>query len=591
MNRHLALGCPTLVLALSLALCGPAFAGTGDALIEHNLGLAAREAGDLDAAYEHFKTACMASDGLAAACLAWGRLAAERENTRDVKRALGSAVMLDPTDVDARYELAMMLLAKEDWTWAIEHLTEAIPHAEAPADKALLQYYLGYALFKSGELEEATKQLARAGRALPPALKQRALYYRGLIAKRLGQDSKAVGLMQRVADQVSPPDPEYDAPAAARAHLMAWTAFPRRDGFGGQLLASFGLNTHPSVAFLDDPGTKTNPTLQSIFRGDALWNYARSYSHGFGAIFTAYREQNWVELGDEGDDENLFTSQDMNITLFMLQAAYLGRARSANLEHEIRVGVDGELQFLDHVPERSVPGGPYQPSPDPFGLFGAALGGKVWWSMAADPSSIWSLRFKVEGRPNQVEADRSTVRLRLRLLHTRYFLERSLQLKLLVGGRYDRSYEDPAVIKYDRLLPEGWLDLRWTTPWPRLTVLAGGKLKYNWYLNSRQNAENSFRPTFIDNPDATADQNAEWEREYYDLTRHDFEWEASLEAAVAAWTRGTVALRYTHHSRYSNLDSAPVPLMQNETGQWERVRPTEYGYGQDLVVLEVRQAF
>lgn len=578
-------------LALSSLASGFAVAGDGDALIEHNLGLAAREAGDLDVAYAHFKQACMASDGLAAACLAWGELAAEQDNTKDVKRALGSAVMLDPTDITARYELAMLLLAKEDWTWAIEHLAAAVPHATEPKDKALLQYYLGYALFKNGELEEAAKQLARAGRALPRELAQRALYYRGLIAKRLDQDAKAVGLMQRVTEQQGAVDPDYDAPAAAGARLMSWTAFPRRDGFGAQLLASFGLNTHPSVAFLDDPGTTTHPTLQSIFRGDALWNYARQYGHGFGAVFTAYREQNWVELGGGGDDDNLFSSQDMNITLFMLQAAYLGRTRSANLEHEIRLGLDGELQFLDHVPERSVPGGPYEPAEEAFGLFGAAVGGKVWWSMAADPSSVWSLRFKVEGRPNQVEADRSTVRLRLRLLHTRYFFDRTLQLKLLAGGRYDRSYHDPKVIKYDRLLPEGSLDLKWITPWPRLSVLVGGALKYNWYLNSRQNADNSFRPTYLDNPDATEAQNAEWEREYYDLTRHDFEWEANVEAAVSAWTRGTVALRYTHHERYSNLDSAPVPMLQNEAGEWERFRPTEYGYGQDLVVLEIRQAF
>ena len=32
------------------------------------------------------------------------------------------------------------------------------------------------------------------------------------------------------------------------------------------------------------------------------------------------------------------------------------------------------------------------------------------------------------------------------------------QLKLLAGGRYDRSYNDPAIIKYDRLMPEGWID-------------------------------------------------------------------------------------------------------------------------------------
>ncbi len=60
------------------------------------------------------------------------------------------------------------------------------------------------------------------------------------------------------------------------------------------------------------------------------------------------------------------------------------------------------------------------------------MGGRVWWSMARDPSSVWSIRFKLEVRPNYMEDDRSTVRTRLRIMNNRWFLDRTLQLKMLL---------------------------------------------------------------------------------------------------------------------------------------------------------------
>ncbi|MBW2276704.1 MAG: hypothetical protein JRF63_04375, partial [Deltaproteobacteria bacterium] len=396
-----------------------------------------------------------------------------------------------------------------------------------------------------------------------------------------GKHKKAAALFKRAADGL-----DETVASAAKAQLTSGTAFPRPDGFAGQVSASFGLNTHPSAAFLDDPGTSSDPALQSVFRGDAVFG-AGGYQHGFYGMFTAYREQNWTELGDGGTSE--FDIHDMNITLFILQLAYVNRTRGANLEHEIRVGLDGETQFLDHMPVKQADG-TYVPEEDPFGLNTFALAQKIWWSMAANRDSIWSIRLKVEERPNYIDRDQSAVRLRLRLLNTSYFLERTLQLKSMVGSRYYRTYRDPKVIKYDRLVPEGSLDLRWTSPWPRLSVLVGGMLRYNWYLNSRLNEENSFRPSYIDNPQFIQEQNDRFETDYYDLTRHDFEWEVKAELQLKVWPRGVLALRYLHHQRLSNLDDAPVPVA-NLTGVYERVPHSEFGYTQDLVLLEVKQRF
>lgn len=574
----------TAILVLALTLIGATVgAASGDALIDYNLGLAARESGDSKAAYKRFKKACLAEDGLAEACLAWADLAAEQENDKDVKRALGSAVMLDPTNVAARYELAMMLIAKQDWVWAAEHLAEAVAHTDNTQDRALLRYYLGYVEFKEGTLEEAAKHLALAQRDLPADLAQKASYYRALIARDQDKHEKASALFERAAE-----GPDEEIAAAARAQLTAGTAFPRPDGFAGQVSASFGLNTHPSSAFLDNAGSETDPTLQSVFRGDVVFS-TPAYDHGFYGVFTAYREQNWIELGDgDGDQgESEFDIGDMNLTLFMLQAAYIYRTRGLGLEHEIRLGADYEMQFLDHAPEE-VTDGVWSPREDAFGLLGWGLGGKLWWSMAADPSSVWSIRLKIQGRPNEVEVDRSAMRIRLRLAHDRDFLDRTLRLKLLAGGWYDRTYENPQIIKYDRLVGEGSADLTWTTPWPRLSATVGFAVDYNWYLNSKLNEENSFRPEYIGNDQFTQEQNEQFEAEYYELTRHDFEWELSAEIALRAWWKATVAITYVHHQRLSNLDDAPVPPDPN-TGL--RLRPRDTGYVRDIVMLEIRQGF
>jgi len=572
------------ILSLLVAAPGPAAAGPGDARIHHELGLAAEARGDIDEAYRRFGKACMASDGLADSCLKWAELARERGEGKDLKRALSSAVMLAPEDIRARMALAAMLIEKTDWVWAAEHLAEAIPHARADEDRALLRYYLGYVRYKNGEREEAGRQLALATPHLPPDLAQKAAYYRALAAREEDKPAKAHALMQE-----SSAGPDEEIAAAAESRIVSWSAFPRPGGWSGNATASLGVNTHPATAFLDDPGTESAPVLQSQFRADAVWGWSSGWAHGLQLNGTAYRDQNWTELS-EGTSENAFEPGDFNLTLFMLQAAYIGRARSGSSEHEVRIGVDGETQFMDHVPEYLGEGQGYAPSEDPFGLYTWALGAKVWWAFSAEPGSVWAARLKVEARPNYIDENRGSVRLRLRLLNTRDFLDRALQLKVLLGGRYDRTYHDPSVIKYDRLLPEARLDLRWNTPWDRLSVRAGLDLKYNWYLNSRLNEENSFRPTYLDNPEFGEDENERFEAEYYDLERHDFEWRADLEILISAWCKAQIALSYSFHQRISNLDDAPVP-MEDSSGEWRRVAATEYGYDQHMAFVGVRQRF
>jgi tetratricopeptide (TPR) repeat protein len=572
------------------ALPGPVAAGPGDAFVKHNLALAARARGDVDEAYGLFKEACMAADALAEACLAWGELAIEREDEKDVKRALSSAVMLDPENLGARFALAVYLLGKKDYTWAIEHLEQAVPLAADAADRAILRYYLGYALFKEGELEAAAKQLSLSRLHLPPDLQQRCDYYRGLIAEARDKRFKAASLLLEASEG---PDEEWAD--AAQSRLESGSSFPRRPGFGGQVSASLGVNTHPASAFLDDPEAEdTLPVLQSVIRGDAVYS-AGNYSHGFQAMLTAYREQNWTELGkkdEEGDPPSAnastgddFSPQDFSVTLFLAQVGYLLRGWLDGREHELLIGVDGETQFLDHLPERTADG-TYERSADPFGLNAFAVGGKVWWAVAASPDAEYGLRLKVEGRPNYIDANRSTVRTRLRFVHTRHFLERALRLKLLVGGRYDIAYHDPEVVKYDRLLPELEANLRWRTPVEWLSAVFYGKLKYNWYLNSRENADNSFRPPYIPAAGIDEDEAERQEAEYYDLTRHDLEWELGAEVLFSVWRLGTVALTYRYHQRASNMDDAPTPIYEGE-----RLPAPTYGYDQHVVMLELRQGF
>ncbi len=568
-----------LMLSWCISFSNSVSANDRNPLIQYNLGLAARHNGDTDEAYRLFKKACMAlADPVSDACLAWAELAEGGGNSKDIKRALGSAVMLAPDDIRARFALAVALIKKQDYLWAAEHLHQAIPHARDKQDIALLHYYLGYSLFKNNDLELANKHLYMARADLPLNLQQRCDYYLALTEATLGRKGRAAAHMQATSKG---PDPQWQQ--AASDQLSSWSVFPWGRGFSGQVSASFGLNTHPTSAFLDYSDTDSLPVLQSIFRGDGIYSIGRG-KHGFQTLATVYREQNWTELGEKDKDsydetlghQNLgdeFTPQDFNMTLFFGRLAYISRLQSKSLEHQIKVGLDGELQFLDHIPIKRSDDN-YNRSPDPFEKNAAALGGKVWWSLAKSSDSIYSLRLKSEIRPNYIDKDRSTWRIRMRFVNTRLFPDYKLKLRALAGIRYDLTYKNPKVIKYDRLLPEAELELRWRTPVPRLTVVAGGQLRFNWYLNSNKNIENSFRP---------ANSGGDDDSEYYDLTRKDLEWETKAEIETNLWKSAKIVLSYRYHQRLSNIDDASISSIE--------ILVPEFGYIQHVVMLDLRQRF
>jgi tetratricopeptide (TPR) repeat protein len=564
----------------------PSMAGSGDPTIQHNLALAAQAAGNTEEAYALFKKSCMASEGLAKSCLSWWKLAQELDNTKDIKRALSSAVMLDPDNLEARFAFAHILLNKQDYTWAIEHLKAALQLVKPGPNLALLRYYLGYAYFKTNELDYASKMFSLARAGLSPEFRQRSYFYKGLIAQAKGNREKFLKLMKLT---IRGPGEEWIL--AAQDQIAAISAFPARPLFSGQFAGGlFGINTHPLSAVFDDfVKSETLPVVQTIHRLDVVLA-AGSYDDGFQGMLTVYREQNWVEIGeaDSSEEESPFAISDLNTTLFVLQAAYLRHTWLGKMENELRFGIDGESQFLDHKPVKDADANDeYKPDENAFGLTTWAVAAKLWWSFASHRNSISAVRLRAELRPNYLEENRSSVRFRLRFVHTQYLVSRSLQLKFMLGGRYDRSYTDPTVVKYDKLLPEGEIKARWRMPIPRVSWLLGIKLKYNWYLNSRLDDENSFRPNWVDDETMNAEQNLAKQEAYLDITRQDFEWEVGTEVRVELWKSAHVAAIYRHHQRLSNMDDAPVP--RNDDGQ--DVEKTIYGYDQDVVSLELRQGF
>lgn len=605
------LGAAIAIAVAAAASPRAAIAESVDAEIDYGAGLAARAEGREKDAVAAFKRACLAERGRARACLEWADLVAERpeaypDREKELKRALSSAVILDPESVEARYGLALLLLGKQDWTWAIEHLEAGLAVARDAQEKALLRYYLGYAQLKSGALDEADRQLARAARDLPADAAQRCAFFRGVIAERQKKTDKAAAMF-RAAE--AGPDPEISKAVTDRR--AAATAFPRANGWRGQLLGSIGMNTHPTAAVFDDPGQAGAPVLQSVFRGD-LSVAGGNYTHGFLGAATLYREQSWTEIGpspSNASDEELYfdnrvSPPDVNLTHFQTQLSYLWRGFGKRLEHELRFGLDVEVQFLDHEIEFREPdsegaaadpclAGSYVKSADAFELFAYSIGGRAWWSFARSKDAAWSLQLKYDARPNELEPERSANRFRLRAQHQRWFLDRALQLKTYAGLRYDRTYRDPDVVKYDQLLSEASFELKWSTPLPHLSVLVGGRLLYHWYLNSIGNQENSFRPAFMTNPEFSAEENAAFKSEYYDLARRDFEWELSAELQFDLWKRAVLAVRYLHHERSSNIDAAPRPMVEIEGcgAAYQRVPGQAFGYEQDLAMLELRQAF
>jgi Tfp pilus assembly protein PilF len=568
---------------LSTAGSGRALASSPEAILQHQVGLAALQAKDQNRALAAFEAACLSDQGEAVACLAWAKLARERGDIAAIKQALASAVILEPNSLEARYELGMLLLERRDYTWAAEHLAAAFDLATSNQDKALLAYYLGYAQLRLGHRESAKSHLEQSRSGLPEPLQARVDYYLGVLAMDAGDMSSARILFGNAARIGAGP-----FASDANARLQSSSAFADPRGLLAKLSGSFGFDTHPLADFADDnSGDRAGGALKSLFRGDLSGTFGKSGLAGQAGL-TVYRDQSYTDIGRDAEESGDPRAADFNLTLILAQAGLIARFDSARLEHRVRLWAEGEVQLFDHLPEdRTVLSDDDMPMPgftpgDP-GLGVWTLGLKLAYALSARPKVTNELRLLFQVRPNYVEEDRSTFRYGIAIHQQRSFLDRNLKAKLLLGFRYDRSFYDPAVIKYDRLLPELSLDVDWTTPVPRLSASVGAGLKLNWYLNSRGNAKNSFRPPYQNVADVTPEQNDEWEAEYTDMTRADFEWELRAEVAVALWRGAELALPYRHHQRASNLDRAPH-------GPNVGFVPT-YGYNQDVVSLELRQTF
>ncbi len=566
-----------LVAAAAVSAPRPAACGPGDAVIWYDLALAADGEGDAERAYALFRRSCLAFDGLAAACLEWADRAAKREDEDAVKQALASAVMLEPGNIEARFELAAFLIGKKDHTWAIEHLKAALKYSQDTAQRAVLSYYLGYAQLEAGLEDEARATLKGACCRLGGELETRCLFFRGLLAKNGGDRAAAHEHWSFAARNSG-----SDWGRAAGRRLRALHRFIWPDGLSAQVRAALALNTYPVSAFLEEADIETPSALQTTLRADVIWGYTGP-DEGLSAVGTVYREQSLAELGGASSDSP-FSASDFNLTLFMVQAAYVRRVLAGAAEHEVRLGLDGELQFLDRPPVKSV-SGQWTPSQDAFGLLALAVGPKLWWSVASSDETVTALRLKLEARPNELERDRSTLRMRARLVHDRKFSPH-WSTRLLTGLRYDRAYWRPDIIKYDRLLPEGQASLTWQTPWRRLSATAHALFRYNWYLNARGDKENSFRPAWLDVPSLSKEQNAAARDDYFRLTRRDLEWEVGVELLARLWPGGKLAVIYRYHERQSNIDDAPVPSFAGVS-----VPSPSYGYDQHWLAAELRHVF
>jgi hypothetical protein len=173
------------------------------------------------------------------------------------------------------------------------------------------------------------------------------------------------------------------------------------------------------------------------------------------------------------------------------------------------------------------------------------------------------------------------------MTNSRYFLRRTLNLEALIGVRFDRTYRDPAVIRYDRLLPEFQISSRWRTPLPRLTLLLDLSCKLNWYFNAVHNAENSFRYTWQNNRDWTPEENIRAEAAYYnEFARFDSEMELNAETDLDLWQKAIFAVSYKYTMRYSNIDDDKQPEHFVYLGE-----PPTYGYSQHILMIEIRQRF
>ncbi len=92
---------------------------------------------------------------------------------------------------------AKALVEERKWNQALEELGGLREKSREPEERALLDFLMGYAAFEAGLYERALLSLSRA-EAVPPPLREHALYLRAGSSLRLGRWEEARELFQRL---------------------------------------------------------------------------------------------------------------------------------------------------------------------------------------------------------------------------------------------------------------------------------------------------------------------------------------------------------------------------------------------------------
>jgi len=572
-----------VIVNLALFAAWPA-RGDNDARLAVAEARIALAAGEEERARELLGPACLGEQGEVEACLLLAPLAASGDDQRTARMALAQAVTLDPRSLAARFALGVHFLERGDPDFAVLALGEALDLCVDEESRALVGAHLGLALL-TGDPAAAVARLRAARPLLDGPFAQRVDLALALGLERLARSGEGLPL----ADAASRgPD---DGLAAAGERLVGrLSAFPLPPGLGGRLGLAAGVDTHPSSAFLDDAGESTPPVLKTVLRGD-LYGGLGGWSHSLQGALAVYRDQMVVELGErepesEGGLAEGFSPRDLSLTLSLGRLGSTHHRLVGPGELELTARVGAESQHLDHAPAPAAPGQPLRPSDDPFGVLVWSVGGELIAALCTSPGAISRILIGVAPRWHEVDADRSVLRSRLELSHERDLLA-GFALELVLRGRWDLAFHDPAVVKYDRVVAELGFGVDWQSPWSRLALELNGRAGGHFYLNARGDAGNSFRPGFIPPDGVDPAAAADLEAGYYDTTRQDLEWQAGLAARLRLWPRAELSLSYEHRQRVSNLDDLWRPVGADGAP----VAAPVYGYEQDVVLLGLGQAF
>jgi len=172
------------------------------AIAHYNLGFSLMEAGNLEGAESHLRSAVQLYPAYAKAWYNLGLVEARRHNDAEAAKAFAELLRLQPDAAVAQLQLGSALARQQKWIEASVHLEsglEALPgNLEARQD-------LGVALFSQGKVSEAVPQLEAA---LEGAADARTHYYLALALHTQGRFQDALP-HYREAVRLDPLTPDY----------------------------------------------------------------------------------------------------------------------------------------------------------------------------------------------------------------------------------------------------------------------------------------------------------------------------------------------------------------------------------------------